>query len=358
MIQLSANTETSGIDINTRGQVAFTESDGGVNRAKLYDGSTVLDLGTLGGPSAETAALNNRGQVAGSSSLDPAGAIIHAFRWSQMTGMVDLNGPGQGISSSVDINSSGQVAGSAVFGLAPDSPTQAFRWRPRTGMQDLGALDDVSRASALSDGGVVVGNSEGPEGGPDSTIAFRWTQATGISPIGTLPSADTTAADVNNAGHIVGGTPFASSNGFLHAFLWTPQEGLLDLGTGSGDSSFAGKINDRGEVIGSVLTFTVLFHGFVWTRESGLIEIGLGQPEVFTLANDLNAQGQVVGAFGERAYVWTRKDGVIDLNTRLSNAPPGLVLLSGQAISDNGSIVASANTGLFLLIPHAPSSPC
>jgi hypothetical protein len=42
---------------------------------------------------------------------------------------------------------------------------------------------------------------------------------------------------------------------------------------------------------------------------------------------------------------------MIDLNTRLRNAPPGLVVTGGVAISDSGAIVAESNSGLVLLMP-------
>jgi hypothetical protein len=68
----------------------------------------------------------------------------------------------------------------------------------------------------------------------------------------------------------------------------------------------------------------------------------------------INAGGQVVGTYygpDPRAILWTRADGIVDLNTRL-RAPPGLRVLEGLAISDKGSIVARASTGLVLLRPR------
>jgi hypothetical protein len=47
----------------------------------------------------------------------------------------------------------------------------------------------------------------------------------------------------------------------------------------------------------------------------------------------------------------------VDLNTKLSNAPPGLFLSSAIAISDNGAIVALANNGLVLLTPVVSGPP-
>ena len=55
VIPLSADPIITFVDINARGQVAFTEYNDGVNRARFYDGARVRDLGTLGGPAAAAA---------------------------------------------------------------------------------------------------------------------------------------------------------------------------------------------------------------------------------------------------------------------------------------------------------------
>ncbi|WP_123957899.1 PKD domain-containing protein [Cupriavidus necator] len=47
---------------------------------------------------------------------------------------------------------------------------------------------------------------------------------------------------------------------------------------------------------------------------------------------------------------------MIDLNTRIPGAPPGLELNYAFAISDNGSIVANSNVGLVLLKPGPVST--
>lgn len=354
VIQLSASDSAFTGFINARGQVAFTEQVGGVERAKFYDGNTVRDIGTLGGSSAAVSAINDLGQVTGGATVDATGSITHAYRWSQATGMVDLSRPGQGFSNGIDINNKGEVTGTAVFNAASDSPGHAFLWRPRTLMQDLGSFGGVSVGRALNDAGTVVGISEVANGGPFSAVAFRWTRAEGIQPLGTFPGPFTTALDINRAGHIVGATPFVpNADNLAHAFLWTPQEGLLDLGTGSGERSTATRLNDTGLVIGNIVGLPLTFHGFIWSRATGLIEIGQGLPETFTSAVGLNNRGQVVGGFDNRAYVWTRSEGIVDLNTRPLHAPAGLVLLEGRDINDSGAIVARANTGLVLLVPQA-----
>lgn len=342
--------------INARGQVAFTDSTGpGTTRAMFYDGSTVRDIGTLGGPSASAVALNDLGQVTGGATIAPDGIVSHAYRWSLATGMVDLSRPGMGNSIGFDINEKGHVAGTAVFDLAGGELARAFRWTPATGMRDLGSFGGISFGSALNDAGTVVGESEVDNGGPLSQTAFRWTQAAGIQPFGTLPSRFTVANDIDEAGRIVGATPFAL-NEIPHAYLWTQGAGLLDLTPGRPERTGATRINAKGLVIGNVIDIFVTFHGFIWSREGGLVELGAGLPEVDTSAVGLNNRGQVVGSVDNRAILWTRSEGIVDLNTRIPHAPAGLVLIEGRDINDSGAIVARANTGLVLLVPYTAHS--
>ena len=105
-------------------------------------------------------------------------------------------------------------------------------------------------------------------------------------------------------------------------------------------------------VIGYLFKDFILSHGFIWTRETGLIELGAGYPTLLTSANDVNNRGQVVGAIGGRAFIWTRNQGVIDLNTVAAGGPARLVLRSANAVSESGAILASADTGLYLLVPQ------
>lgn len=89
-----------------------------------------------------------------------------------------------------------------------------------------------------------------------------------------------------------------------------------------------------------------------------MVDLGtLGEPD--SSAVDVNASGQVVGvAFAAnlpatsgqpRAFSWTASGGMIDLNAHIPTAPQGVELLSASAVSDNGAIVATSNTGLVLL---------
>ena len=354
VVPLSPALYSFGADINAHGQVAFTDPADGVPRASFYDGRRVRNLGTLGGTGATAGALNDRGQVTGGAAVGGSEGLTHAYRWSPKTGMVDISRRGSGNSYGSAINEHGEVAGSAVFRPAESESLHAFFWSRSTGMRDIGTLGaPFSYAFALNDAGTVTGYTASQDS-PNAMLGFRWTLARGIHGIGTVEDEFTLATDINEAGHIVGASLFPTGQ-YVHAFLWSPRRGLSDLGTGTGSRSSARKINERGMVIGELQEAFIFYHGFIWTRETGIIELGAESQALRTSANDLNNHGQVVGSVGDRAILWTRAGGVVDLNSRLVGAPPGLVLEYGVAISDNGSIVAQGNTGLVLLVPASAS---
>lgn len=345
-------------DLNDLGQIAFNVVlRNGRPRAMFYDGRRVLDLGTLGGPGAVAVDLNEHGQVAGTSGVSADGSVVHPYRWSRATGMVDLGAAGQSNAVVLGINERGQVFGRASFAGGDFPQTHGFFWSPQTGMLDIGALGELSDPTAMNDAGTIVGY-----GGTGffSHRAFRWTRATGIEDMGSLPHEFTWATDVNQAGLVTGATPFVAGSP-PHPFLWTPGRGLLDLGVGTAARGAGTEVNEHGMVIGYLFRDFLLSHGFIWTRETGLIEIGAGSDTLDTSTNDVNNKGQVVGAIGDRAFIWTRNQVIIDLNTLATGGPARPVLRSASAVSESGSILAAAETGLYLLVPregprrpHAP----
>lgn len=337
--------------INDSGQVAFSlNNDPAPTRAFFYDGTSILDIGTLGGSQAIAIGVNNAGQVAGGSLRHGDARFGHAFLWSRSTGMMDLGALGTLGSSTIGINNWGQVAGNSP---APDGRPHAFRWSRAQGMVDIGLFPGDSfftNATAISDSGLVTGWGLNKDG---DGHAFAWTPPTGIIDLGTLGGTHSFATDTDADGRVVG---YATVPGnLLHAFIWSRGRGMKDLGTGCGLESFASAINDKGQVVGGINYSSQAQRAFSWTRASGMIDLGtLGGAT--SRALDVNNQAQVVGgssvkAGGYHAFVWTARHGMFDLNKRLRHAPAGLVVDFALRISDNGAIVASSNAGLVLLKP-------
>ena len=186
-----------------------------------------VDLGTLGGSSSHASAVNESGQVVGSSNTSKTASGYepeHAFSWTQGGGMVDLGTLGGISSAAVAVNDSGQVVGSSSTGSPRGG---AFSWTQAGGMIDLDSLSNGSAATAVSNSGQVVGSLFWYAG--DYQPVFSWTQAGGMINFGVLGGtyphgyfASPTA--VNESGQVVGTS--TTDSGDRHAFLWT-QAGRL-----------------------------------------------------------------------------------------------------------------------------------
>lgn len=353
IIALSDDPQAFGVDLNAGGQVAFTElfdtPAPGVQRGRFYTAGTVFTLGTFGGNNSRTAALNNGGQVTGHADRAPGADPFnqfHALRWTQGGGLVDLSSSPLRSSFGAAINGRGEITGAAVFDPAVDL-FHAARWSPGNRPLDLGTLGGgQSAATAINENGLVVGWSQAPAA-PALRLPFRWSPETGMRPLGTFASTEAAARDINGAGQIAGVAPLRQG-GPDRAFLWSAGGGLVDLTAGTVQPSGATRINDKGMLIGYISNPPGFGIGFVWTRNSGAMHIGrLGVNR--SSADDINCHGHVVGGLDGRAYLWTAGTGIVDLNTRVRNAPPGLVLRRAYAINSDGAIVAASNTGLVLL---------
>lgn len=338
----------SELDINARGQVAFG--------ASFFDGQTVKPIASHGPGGVYAAALNNSGQVVGH--FEPApGENFHAFRWSEADGMLDLGELGSPIpatSGARAINAAGQAVGFAYHYPAPGP--HAVIWDQARGMVDINPpANSYSMAEAINNSGVVVGASIFRPG--EQPHAFRWTSAGGMVDLGTIGGTESNAKLINNAGQIAGYANVPGSPNDMHGVVWTTDSVMVDIGTLGGTRSNIYAMNDAGRVAGWSINSCGNMHAISWTREGGLVDL---DPScgAHSVAFGINNKGDIVGIWsvsnevaGYRAVVWTADEGRVDLNTRLLNAPPGLILTQGMAINDEGEIVAYSNAGLVLLKP-------
>jgi probable HAF family extracellular repeat protein len=338
--------------INASGQVAFSsraDLDSPL-RAWFYDGASIQDIGTLGGTGPWVFGLNDPGQVVGTST--DASGNEKAFIWSRSRGMVGLGTlPGGAESRFPKINNLGVVVGSSDVAVGSE---HAFRWTADCGMEDLGALTtgagSLSVANSLNDAGLIGGFSRTSAGAIHAVV---WSRSTGMTDIDTLGTDYSYAVAVANKGLVAGNILAADGH---HAFTWTHAGGMRDLGsTVWGTQAFVHAMSKNGQVAGESIDSFQIPHAMTWTRHGGIVALGeLGGP-YGSIATAANTKGQVVGgasiADDSHAFIWTAKHGTIDLNNRLRHAPPGLIVSMAYGIADNGSIVASSNAGLVLLVP-------
>jgi probable HAF family extracellular repeat protein len=246
------------------------------------------------------------------SAARPVATVGHRSILADGSTMQDLGSLGGGSSVAYGINAEGAVVGSSTDG-GEDGLSRGFFWTPQAGMIDVGDLQGFRGSAAaygINDNGLVAGVSGGQ--------VFLWTAQDGFvgrkfaAKIGT-----TIVAAINNAGQFVGATTDKSkvytaqmwdSNGFLAALAGLP---------GYNDSK-AADINDHGQVVGRVLDDVGNSQAFIWTVADGMSGLGFLADATTSEATGINNQGQVTGwsttsGEGERAVIWTLGGGIQEL---------------------------------------------
>src|SRR5207302_993120 len=121
----------------------------------------IKDLGTLGGPTSLGLAINAAGTVTGVSYLsaaDPHGGGVHAFRYADSSGLVDVGVlPPGNFSWGYGINSGGTIVGGSFVAEGGTVP-HAFLANSALVLTDLGTLGgEFSFAYDINDHGSVTG---------------------------------------------------------------------------------------------------------------------------------------------------------------------------------------------------------
>ena len=325
--------------INNRGWATGAGNQPGdlVSHAALWTGGPdVIDLGSLGGPTANSAVAwpikANNGLIVGISdtALDnplgeafscwpffasgtPTRKICQGFRWvnGAMTALPPF--PGGYNSYATGANNQGQVVGWAENGTVDPTCDTAFQvlqfraviWGPNNELQELPPLpgDSTSAATAINDRGQVVGISGAcgiAVGGVSAAHAVIWEDGVPTD-IGNLGGGTwNTPTAINNHGTVVGFSLPGSQNGTRNyeAFVWTSSSGLHSLGKLPGDiRSAAFGVNDKDQVVGLSRGGPHGIRAFLWASGvmTDLNDLTFPGSPYLLFANDINDSGELVG---------------------------------------------------------------
>lgn len=254
---------SAGLAINSSGAVAgYADLSSGLQHAVIFQNGMITDLGSLSGPtgSSEATAINDNGQVAGTSNEQ---AFIETG--GVMTGLGLL--PGGVFSEATGINSGGAVVG-IEDNAASDERAFVYAGGVKT---DLGTLGGPNAAAyAINDNGLIVGNSQNAA---DNDHVFSYSNGA-MTDLGSY-NIDTVPQAVNDAGVFVGQTYGVTSTGspFYAAFIH--QNGTFQnlntlIPAGSGwNLTNATAINGAGQIlVDAVSTTNGQTHTFLLTPTS------------------------------------------------------------------------------------------
>jgi probable HAF family extracellular repeat protein len=286
--------------VNNRGQVAgWSDLAPGQNRAFLYSNGRVQNIGTLGGELSFGSAINDHGQLVGSSNVT-VGGNLHAFIYTAGY-LQDLGTLNDTASLALAVNNRGAVVGETETGVNH----HAFIYDGH--MHNINVDDDFSIAYGINDHNEVVGIDFSGTGN-GSQYAFLWKRGKARH----LPSlgADvSTATAINNAGHVVGFSRYTEP-GVDHAFIYSNGKTKALLNS-SDPGSYALAINSYDQVVGTFnlpSSSSQLPHAFLFDHGK-LIDLNQFIPPnsgwVLERANGINDFGQIVG-------IETTPDGQVD----------------------------------------------
>lgn len=223
----------------------FAKSISGVVAFRWTLATGLVDLGKLSGDDGSYAngVSGDGSTVVGASSNSKNGAQ-QAFRWTKSGGMVGLGYlRGDNVSAAYAASADGSVvvgmSATQASGKAIPSVIHAFRWTASTGMVNLGTLagDSGAMATAVSaNGDVVVGQSFGNGVSGSEPYAYGSRAMIWVANAGMQAIQDVLAADgVNVLRYYLQSNGTSYSIEYLTIATGISSDGLTIIGTACGD---------------------------------------------------------------------------------------------------------------------------
>jgi hypothetical protein len=243
------------------------------------------------------------------------------------------------------INDAGTIVGSArddaSFLSVTALPVQLPHLQP----------NDGDGAVAINASGVIVGTTHTQPGDFIIDVPTRWQRnAAGVLQVEALDTGGIDpvthqlfpgqARDVNDAGTVVGVVG-------QHPVIFRDGQAPQQLSSESGQANGVGR---NGHVTGGLNQEGGGQRAFIFTASGGLVRLALplrnlfGTNVVSSRGNKVNVSGLAAGlalqANGfQRAYLWSRNEGFLDLNGATEDLPEGASLTEAIDINDRNDIL-------------------
>ena len=307
--------------------VAVTTSRGkrGVGIELFEVSYAVTELGTLGGGSSQAYAINDGGEIAGTSAL-PGDGVSHVFFWSDgVMEDVGVTGTPNGLSDN-----------GRIVGLAGDGWTTS--WRPAIWEKAGAAWTQTLLPVTGADN--PWANDINPQGtravGSSENLPLLWTENAGQWTLTVLPMNGSNGYpfDINRFDQIVGQSGTRAVAWTLANGAWTLH--LLPRLAGE-VFGWAWATNDAGDVVGYSQNASYVSRPVLWRRNATGWDppIDLGSSEVEGEALSVNATLEVVGVGGPSgAFVWRPSAGIAELHP-----PRTYISAYARDINDSGQVV-------------------
>jgi probable HAF family extracellular repeat protein len=279
----------------------------------------VVALGTLGGSTSWGEVVDGP-NIAGSSSI-AGDTQMHAFL-TQGGDMLDLGHLGGGLAFPRGVYRSNVVGESTTV----TGDYHAFLATPSEGIRDLGTLANGTESSVTAiHGGLIVGWSATFESQIRTRRPVAWTldgQIIDLAPDQPIEMVEDgwvrsfgIATDVRNG--LIAGYRLTYPEMKGRSFVWTRSTGRRDLPLAPGSDENFANATDGYHVVGQASglneTYGYTTQAFVWTPHHGVAAIT--PPSIQAVATHV-AAGRVVGYYGSnglRIFLWTRKQGLMDV---------------------------------------------
>lgn len=312
-------------------------------RAFWFDGSTVEDLGTLGGTTSRALGINNSDQIVGEAAATDG--LNRAFFWESGM-MIDLNsaipaGSGWVLRSAKAINENGQIVGNGVFQgiervflLSPSGPTNP----PTITAHPTGAT--VVAGASLTLSATATG---------DQPLTYQW-QLGGTNLVGqTNTSLTLTNIQMAHRGEyriVVNNSSGTAVSQIATVAIKNPVSGYTLTDLGQGDSP---AINNSGKILVNNGGIAYLIDGSTRLSLTNIYDYEWGNPyrlAITVTATDISDDGRIAGISvhqGRRGSFYAIGDqfNPITTNTFFSQGS-GEYRQDSVALNNNGGSVVLA----------------